>query len=97
MEVDEDGQVVRVEACGWLPQGGEDKVGTTKGKIGRGREAGGGKAGVGFSIEEAKGPAIRCRDDKLTPRERPIVRGRGVPRLVVSVKVAYDQRITSVF
>ena len=76
MKVNEDGQVVRVETCGRLPQGGEDEVGAAKGEIGRGRGTRGGKAGGGFGVEEAKGPAIRCRDDQLTPRERPIVRGR---------------------
>ena len=93
MKIDKDRKVVGIETCGRLPQGGEYQVGTTEGQIRGGRGTGRWEAGGGLGVEKAEGPAIRCRDDQLTPRKSPIVRGRRVPCLVVSIKVAYNQRV----
>ena len=58
VEVDEDGEVVGVEASGGLPPGCECQVGATEGQVGGGRGTVGRKTGGGGCVEETEGAVV---------------------------------------
>ena len=52
MEIDEDREMVGIEACGGLPQGSQHQVGTAKGEVRGGGGTGGRETGGSLSVEE---------------------------------------------
>ena len=87
--------MVGVQSGGGLPQGCECQVGAAERQVRGGRRATSGQTGGVGCVEEAEGAALRGFHDELAPCSSPAAVCRGVPGLVVGIKVTHHQGVAS--